>query len=174
MKRLTLLFTLFFALLSQSIAAPKSEREWRIVIENKYQRDKEIWGTYGQISEKTSIVKKSKSLSEKRNPAANMMLKNGKMVLIQPVTSKGITSYKVKQFPYKRKKGKNYQIEIHSKKEGFLDIYKEQLIAVLKKNKINLNNVDWNSIEIEKMNCKSMKRKFNCKLPLIIRSKPNS
>ena len=149
------------------------EREWRITIENDYQRSKKIWGTYEKTKEKTSI-KKKKSVQIRRNLAANMMLKNGKMVLIQPVTLKGLTTYKVKEFPYKKKKGKRYQVALKNGKQEFLDIYKEQLVAVLKKNKINPKDVDWKSLEVDKMNCKSKRRNFNCKIPIIIKSKPNS
>lgn len=174
MKLLTIIFSFYSFFLVNALAAPSGEREWRIVIENDYKRDKKIWGTYGQTSEKTSLYKKKKRIAEKRNPAANMMLKNGKMVLIQPVTKMGVTTYKVKQFPYKKSKGRRYQVQLAKQKDGFLEIYKVQLLAILKKNKINPNAIDWDSLEVEKMNCKSRKRSFNCKIPLVIKSKPNS
>lgn len=154
----------------QIIFSAPGEREWRIVIENDYKRSKKIWGTYEQKTEKTKLNKSS----IKRSLAANMMLKNGKMVLIKPVNEQGRTSYKVKQFPYKRKKGKRYQVSLTSSKKEFIDLYRSQLIAILKKNKIDPKLVDWNSIELEKMNCKSRKRNFNCKIPLVIKSKTSS
>lgn len=173
MKLLTkILVPILLILPSLGNCAP-GEREWRIVIENQYQRSKEIWGTYGQTSLKTSI-KKKKSKSVRNDLAANMMLKNGKMVLIQPVVEDGVTSYKVKEFPYTRKKGKRYQVALKNDEIKFLAIYKEELIAVLKKNKIDPKAVDWDSLIIDTMNCKSKKRSFNCKTPLRIKTRPNT
>lgn len=161
-------------ILADSGAAPSSEKEWRIVIENDYQRDNKIWGTYGQTSEKTSLFKKKKHIAEKRRPVANMMLKDGQMVLIQPVSNEGITSYKVKKFPYKRAKGKKYNINLSDNKQHFLDLYKGQLLTILKKNKIDPNQIDWDSLDVDKMNCRSLKKRFNCKIPLTLKPRPSS
>ena len=170
MKILTILALIF----STSLIAAPREREWRIIIENEYKRDKEIWGTYRQVSEKTSVIKHKKSISEKRNPSANMMLKRGKMILIQPVENQGITSYKVREFKYKRSKGKKYNIMLKGKSSQFLELYKNQVLSVLKKNKLDHNLIDWNSIKIEDMKCKSKRSNFSCKIPLVIKQKTNS
>lgn len=173
MKLLALILIVFPILIPTTGFTAPGEREWRIVIENKYQRSKEIWGTYGQTSLKTSI-KKKKSLSVNNDLAANMMLREGKMVLIQPVSEDGVTSYKVKEFSYKRKKGKRYLVTLKDNEIKFLAIYKKELIAVLKKNKIDPEEVDWNSLIIDTMSCKSKKRSFNCETPLKIKTRSNS
>ncbi len=165
------IMSLFFSLNAHS--APR-EKEWRIVIENKYKRSKKIWGTYGLTSEKSSITNKKRSISHKINPEANMMLKGGKMVMIHPTSSEGKTSYRVKSFPYKRKKGKAYKIQLTGNKEQFLSIYRERIVSILKKNKINSDLVDWNSLKVESMNCFSKKVNFDCKIPLLIKIRPNS
>jgi hypothetical protein len=170
MKWISLL-ALIFSLNTHS--APR-EKEWRIIIENKYKRSQKIWGTYGLTSERSSITNIKKSISQSRNPEANMMLKDGKMVMIHPTNTAGRTNYKVKSFSYIRKKGKNYQIELMNEKEKFLEIYRQQIVAILKKNKINPESVDWQSIEIDKMNCYSKRSNFNCKIPLLIKSRTNS
>lgn len=166
--------TLVLLFISSSLFAAQSEREWRIVIENEYKRDKRIWGTYRQVSEKTSIIKNKKSISEKRRPLANMMLKSGKMILIQPVDKQGLTSYRVKEFKYKKKKGRNYQIDLKSNDKGFLELYKDQVLSVLKKDKLKPELIDWNTLKIEDMKCKSKKSNFSCKIPLFIKQKTNS
>lgn len=173
MKKIKIALLFSFILAPSIVPAAPGEREWRIVIEKNYKRSKKIWGTYGQTSEKTRLDKK-RSVSVKRNLAANMMLKNGKMILIQPVTITGLTSYKVKEFPYKKKRGKRYQVALKEGKKEFLDIHKEQLIAVLRENKIDPNEVDWKSLQVDKMSCKSKRRNFNCQIPLVIKRKPNS
>lgn len=170
MKTISII-ALIFSL--NSYSAP-SEKEWRIVIENKYKRSKKIWGTYGLTSEKSSITNKKKSISHKRAPEANMMLKNGKMVMIHPTSRAGKTSYKVKSFPYKRKKGKAYQIDLQDQKANFLEIYRQQIVSILKRNKINPDLVDWQSLEVDKMNCLSKKVNFSCKIPVLIKVRTSS
>jgi hypothetical protein len=165
------IFTLIFSL--NTYSAP-IEKEWRIVIENNYKRSKKIWGTYGLTSERSSITNKKKSKTHRRNPEANMMLKNGKMVMIHPTSKNGKTSYKVKSFPYKRKPGKSYQIELQEQKEMFLEIYKEQIMVILRRNKVDTDLIDWKSIELDKMSCLSKRVNFNCKIPLLIKVKNNS
>lgn len=170
MKILCLL-SLFISL---SLHSAPREKEWRIVIENNYKRSKKIWGTYGLTSEKSSITNKKKAKSQRRNPEANMMLKGGKMVLIHPTNKNGTTSYKVKSFPYKRKAKKTYHIELNSKKDLFLEIYRQRIMAILKRNKIDPTSIDWKSLELDKMSCVSKRVNFNCKIPLLIKAKSNS
>jgi hypothetical protein len=83
----------------------------KLVIERTYTRNKEIWGTYRQVSEKGSAYAQGrKVLLKNQAPIGDMIIQNGQVIFIRTLDSDLEAAVAIEGFPYK-KRGGNFDLE---------------------------------------------------------------
>lgn len=157
MKNIAIVF-IYLVTIGPALSAPKDI----LVIKTKFQRNKDIWGTYKQLSESIkSNKRKSKKLINRNIPFSNLVIQKGKFVFIRPTTEGLKTTFKVQTIPYKKNGKNSYTLKDNQDQEQLFSFFESQINKKLKVNGIR------DKYKFGNIQCKKSRRKFiECNFPL--------
>ncbi|MBH48093.1 MAG: hypothetical protein CME71_07970 [Halobacteriovorax sp.] len=154
--------------LTRSVASPLDTQE-DIAVEKNYKiasdfkRSKAIWGVYDKladhIEDESSPGKKLNTLKTK---LGELILKDGQIVLVSPLSFEGVTQVEMAHLPYK-KEGKH---KLHVNIEG---LTKEELTALGRLYAPIMEGIEgYEEAKIKQMSCTKKRSRLSCELAVSI------
>lgn len=175
--KLALKVLLLLACSKASSYPMQNQSKVHILIKSTFKRNKRIWGTYKQVSERVTSRKNNQDhtneISYSKNNG-NLIFQDGKAIFVRPVHNDRKTKLEVVSLPYTKMKAskKNYYIDVSGQKSEVYSLYKNILGEMLK------NNTSWNNlsndqrakiIKVENnIKCKKIGLKFDCSVPITV------
>lgn len=154
----------FIFLFAMSLTANTSHaKKMNLKIQSKYQLNKNIWGTYKQVWEITSLRKK-RPLKMVHRPLGSIIFKNQKLHFMKSSVFAGRTKLNIESFKYKKKrKQKNIVYLLDSKEhhDELYDIYIDRIQLMFRNYPEyygKLKNIEKEKIEFKNFNCKRQKK----------------
>lgn len=128
-------------------------------IASTFRRSKEIWGVYDKYQDRLESKDSKKTI---KTSLGELILKDGQVVLVSPLSIDGVTHVEMAQLPYEKSKKNDYLIDLkNATKEQKAAL--ARLYAPLMQDIAGAENAMY-----QDMNCRKNKSKLDCEINLTI------